>query len=160
MVFFSVFQDNASPSAGTGISSAAAVCINYCFIIRTHGQKNTCFFPRGIGIRLIFCYNLPSFQGDEILTIQKLLNEYGLEIDDIRWYLSDVMTFRLLSHVPTPSDLTKFIWSGQLSDELYNMEERYLTELQDQMDEKTLDESHVRDILKDMEIARRKRHGF
>jgi len=94
------------------------------------------------------------------LTIQKLLKEYNLEIDDVRWYLSQLMTQRLLSHNENPGELTKFIWSGELHDEIYNMEERYLKELQDHMDEKTLDESHARDTLKEMENARRNRHGY
>lgn len=94
------------------------------------------------------------------MTIQQLLEEYALEIDDVRWYLSRVMTQRLLSYAEDPRELTRFIWSGDLHDQLYNMEERYLKELQDQMSEKTLDESHVRDILNDMEKMRRDRHGY
>ncbi len=94
------------------------------------------------------------------MNIKTLLEEYSLEIDDVRWYLSKIMTRKLLSFIDTPGELTRLIWSGELNDGLYNMEERYLQELQDQMDEKTLDESHVRDILKEMEIDRRKRLGY
>ena len=94
------------------------------------------------------------------MNIKVLLEEYNLEIDDVRWYLSKLMTLRILSHIDDPDELTKYIWSGEMSDELYNMEEQYLQKLQDQMDENTLDESHVRDILKDMEGDRRKRLGY
>jgi len=94
------------------------------------------------------------------MSIQELLKEYGLEIDDVRWYLSRVMTERLLSYQSSPADLTKCIWSGELNDELYNMEERYLKTLQDQKDEGTLDESHIRDIMSEMEMARRRRFGY
>lgn len=94
------------------------------------------------------------------MTIQKLLEEYGLEIDDVRWYLSHIMAERLLSYQENPEDLIRLIWSGTLNDDLYNMEERHLKELQDQKDEKTLDESNIRDILNEMETLRRKRHGY
>ncbi len=94
------------------------------------------------------------------MNIKSLLTEYSLEIDDVRWYLSRVLTERIQSMAEKPEELTRFIWSSALSDELYNMEERFLKTLQDQIDEKTLDESHLRDMLADMETARRRRLGF
>ena len=94
------------------------------------------------------------------MSIMELLKEYGLEIDDVRWYLSKIMAQRLLSYNGSPGELIKFIWSGELNDQLYNMEERYLQELQDQIDENTLDESHVRDMLSEMDAERRKRLGY
>jgi len=94
------------------------------------------------------------------MDIKSLLKEYSLEIDDVRWYLSQVLTERLQSMMETPEELTKFIWSSKLSDELYNMEERFIKTIQDQIDENTLDESHLRDLLSEMETARRTRFGF
>jgi hypothetical protein len=94
------------------------------------------------------------------MNVKKILEEYSLEIDDIRWYLSKVMTEKLMFLMETPEELTRFIWSAELSDQLYNMEERYLTTLQDQINENTLDESHLRDLLSDMETARRQRFGY
>ncbi|MDA3957321.1 hypothetical protein [Oceanispirochaeta sp.] len=94
------------------------------------------------------------------MNVKKLLEEYSLEIDDVRWYLSLTLTERIQSMLEQEEDLTRFIWSAELSDELYNMEEHYLTRLQDQVNEKTLDESHLREILSDMETARRRRLGF
>lgn len=94
------------------------------------------------------------------MNIKKLLEEYSLEIDDVRWYLSLELTERLSEMHHTPDEITKLIWSGELGDELYNMEEKYLKTLQDHIDEKTLDESHLRDILSGMDIARRKRFGY
>jgi serine/threonine protein kinase len=118
------------------------------------------FFSQRDRDKRFFLLQSAVIQGDEILTIKQLLKEYNLEIDDVRWYLSEIMTLRLLSHKEIPLNLTKFIWSGELNDELYNMEERYLKEMQDQMDEKTLDESHVRDTLNEIETSRRKRLGY
>ncbi len=94
------------------------------------------------------------------MNIKLLLEEYNLELDDVRWYLSEVMTQRISSMYHSPEELIRFIWSGELSDELYNMEERYLQDLQIQIDENTLDESHLRDTLSEMEASRRRRQGF
>jgi len=94
------------------------------------------------------------------MDIKSLLKEYSLEIDDVRWYLSLILTERMLSMAEKQNELTKFIWSSELSDELYNMEERFLKTMQDQIDEKTLDESHLRDMLSEMETARKRRFGF
>ncbi|MDC7233730.1 MAG: hypothetical protein PQJ58_10895 [Spirochaetales bacterium] len=94
------------------------------------------------------------------MNVKSLLEEYSLEIDDVRWYLSQVLTERLGSLQNNPDELARFIWSGALSDELYDMEERYLKTLQDQLDEKTLDENHLRDTLSEMESYRRRRLGF
>lgn len=94
------------------------------------------------------------------MNVKILLEEYSLEIDDVRWYLSQVLTERLNALYHNPDELQRFIWSGELSDELYDMEEKYLKTLQDQIDEDTLDESHLRDILSEMDIARRKRFGY
>ncbi|MBF9017455.1 MULTISPECIES: hypothetical protein [unclassified Oceanispirochaeta] len=94
------------------------------------------------------------------MNIKKLLEEYSLEIDDVRWHLSLVLTERLSALHHQPDEITKLVWSGELGDELYNMEEKYIKTLQDQIDEKTLDESHLRDILSQMDTARRKRFGY
>ena len=94
------------------------------------------------------------------MNVKNLLEEYSLEIDDVRWYLSRILTEGLLSMHNKPDDMARFIWSGQLSDELYDMEERFLKTLQDQTDENTLDESHLRDVLSAMETARRGRLGL
>ena len=94
------------------------------------------------------------------MNVKALLKEYNLEIDDVRWYLSEVMSQRLSSMQQKPEDLIRFIWSGEMSDELYDMEERYLQTMQDQLDEKTLDEAHLRDTLSEMESSRRRRQGY
>lgn len=94
------------------------------------------------------------------MNVKALLKEYNLEIDDVRWYLSEVMCQRLSSMQENPDEITRFIWSGEMSDELYNMEESFLQTLQDQLDEKTLDEAHLRDTLSEMEASRRRRQGF
>lgn len=90
--------------------------------------------------------------------MRELLKEYDLEIDDVRWYLSMQMAERLLTYREDPRLLTEMIWRGTLEDELYDMEETYLRESQEQMDRGVLDESRVREQLNQALRARRLRH--
>jgi hypothetical protein len=91
------------------------------------------------------------------MRVVQLLEDYDLSIDDVRWYLSTIMAHRLLTYEERPEELGQFIWSGRLADELYNMEERYLASLQDQLDRELMDESKVRETLAEVEAAKRKR---
>lgn len=77
--------------------------------------------------------------------VKELLNEYNLEIDDIRWYLSFLYHQKLLSYQHTPEELIKYIWSGELEASLYNMEEQYLNDLEEQLERNVIDESTIRD---------------
>ena len=92
------------------------------------------------------------------VNIRELLKEYDLEIDDLRWYLSKQMTERLLTYREDPLLLTDLIWRGTLEDDLYDMEERYLRETQEQLDRGVLDETRVREQLNQALRARRLRH--
>jgi len=90
--------------------------------------------------------------------MRNLLKEYDLEIDDLRWYLSKQMAERLLTYREDPLLLTELIWRGTLGDELYDMEERYLRESQEQLDRGVLDETRVREQLNQALRARRLRN--
>lgn len=91
------------------------------------------------------------------MTIKKLMKEYNLEIDDIRWSLSIQEADKLLSFPKDKIELIRYIWSGELENALYNMEERYIEKLQDQMDRNITDESDIRDFFKEVELAAIKR---
>ena len=92
------------------------------------------------------------------VNIRDLLKEYDLEIDDLRWYLSKQMAERLLTYREDPLLLTELVWRGTLGDELYDMEERYLRESQEQLDRGVLDGSRVREQLNQALRARRLRN--
>jgi len=77
--------------------------------------------------------------------IKELMKEYNLSIDDIRWYLSSIMMEKILSFKSAPEELTKYIWSGQLDTDLYNMEETYLNEIENSFESNRLDESSIRE---------------
>ena len=91
------------------------------------------------------------------MQIKTLMSEYNLEIDDIRWYLSSIMAEKLLSQKDNLPDLIKYIWSGSLEDELYNLEEQFLADLQDSFDRGITDESNIREHFSQADNAKGKR---
>ena len=90
--------------------------------------------------------------------IRELMQEYDLEIDDLRWHLSVQLAQRLLSYREKKRELIRLIWSGSLESELYDMEERFLEELQNRLDGGSRDEIQVRGILKEVAASRQKRY--
>lgn len=91
------------------------------------------------------------------MNIEDLMKEYALETNDIRWFLSDRLAFRMLEFGNDQESLTKLIESGNLEVELYNMEEKYLLELQDLEDRGKLDEVNIREIFNEVMILKQKR---
>ena len=88
------------------------------------------------------------------MDVRKLLKEYGLEIDDVRWYLARQTADRLLQYREKPQDLCRLIWSGRLESDLYQMEERYLADLQEKLDSRQADESEIRKVLSEVDAAK------
>ncbi len=93
------------------------------------------------------------------MNIKQLMKEYCLEIDDIRWYLSIIEAENLINKSHDKDQLIRYIWSGELADNLYNMEEIYLDSLQEQIERNITDESNIRDFFAEAEIASLKRKG-
>ena len=92
------------------------------------------------------------------MLVSELLEEYGLEIDDIRWFLSNRKAGELLELKEKPVELAKFIWSKGLEDSLYNMEERFIEDLQDEYDRKLVDEPYLRELCLEALSLKRKRY--
>ena len=84
------------------------------------------------------------------MTIKAFLLEYDLDIDDVRWYLAKMQAQRLLEYRDEMVGLARLIWSGKLEAELYQMEERFLSELQEKLDIKQADESEIRNIFSEI----------
>lgn len=91
------------------------------------------------------------------MNVKDLMKEYNLEIDDIRWYLSMIEAEKIMNFPSDGKELIRYIWSGELENNLYNMEEKYLELLQEQMDRNITDESDIRDSFKEAEMASLKR---
>ncbi len=77
--------------------------------------------------------------------IKTLMEEYSIELDDIRWYLSDTIARKILSMETLPEELTRYIWSGKLDADIFNMEERYIKELEDLLERNLIDETAIRE---------------
>jgi FMN phosphatase YigB (HAD superfamily) len=92
------------------------------------------------------------------MTVSEMMEEFQLEIDDIRWYLSTGMAERLLTYRDNPEELEKLIWSGKLGDDLYHMEEQYLSNLEDEHSRGLLDEVQIRNFFHEALAAKRKRY--
>ena len=88
------------------------------------------------------------------MNINTFLTEYNLELDDVRWFLAKAEAARLLEYRDRRDELCKLVWSGRLEADLYNMEERYLAELQDRLDARQTDESEIRKIMGEIDAAR------
>lgn len=93
------------------------------------------------------------------MNVKALMDEYVVELTDVRWYLSLKTAERLLTYKEDVRGLTHLLWSGRLEADLYNMEESYLDELQDQVDRKLVDEVEVREIFSEIAAAKEGRRG-
>lgn len=92
------------------------------------------------------------------MKVKALLEEYDLELTDVRWYLSAQLADRLLGYKDHRDDLIRYIWSGELESELYNMEERFIADLQDEIDRNLRDEAHLRALMTEIETYKTKRY--
>jgi len=91
------------------------------------------------------------------MNIKQLMKEYNLEIDDIRWYLS-IKEAEKIKEISIDKDkFVKYIWSGELADNLYNMEEIYIETLEEQLERNITDESNIRDFFAEAEVSALKR---
>ncbi len=93
------------------------------------------------------------------MKVSELMRELDLEIDDIRWYLAAQQAERLLQYRGKPAALSRLIWSGTLEKELYNMEERFVEQLQRDLDQGLRDEVGLREILAKAAAARAARYA-
>jgi hypothetical protein len=93
------------------------------------------------------------------MKIAELLEELDLTLDDIRWLLSVRQTERLLSLKDSPLEITRLLWSGALESELYDMEERFLKELDEALRRGRKDQASVRQLLAEAARLRAKRYA-
>ena len=92
--------------------------------------------------------------------IKALLEEYGLEIDDVRYYLSYEKAVSLLTYKDDPEALALKIWKGSLADDLYDMEEKYLQSLEENLSRRHADESAIREQLSEAAALKTKRRNY
>lgn len=88
---------------------------------------------------------------------KQLLEEFDLELDDVRWYLSIQQAEDILSHYQQPLSLIRKIWDKQLEADLYDMEERFLADIDRALTQGTVDEIKIRQRFKEIRAAKRRR---
>jgi hypothetical protein len=93
------------------------------------------------------------------MKVAHLLDQNGIGIDDVRWYLSSIFAARLLEYRTRPAELARFIWSGKLEAELYDAEERFVEELQRRTDAGSMDEAALREVMREIAAEKRRRKG-
>ena len=91
------------------------------------------------------------------MIIASLLEEYNLSIDDVRWYLSKLVTDSLLTSRDDPEAIVRRIWSGSLESELYNLEEAYVARLQEEYERGITDEWAIREQLEQARLLKLRR---
>lgn len=89
--------------------------------------------------------------------IEVLLEEYGLDIDDLRWHLSVAQAEALLAMQMEPRKLTEEIWSGRLESSLFHMEERLLDTWEVDLQSRPTEEARIRSELALVRKTRRNR---
>ncbi|MBN1648949.1 MAG: hypothetical protein JW874_13020 [Spirochaetales bacterium] len=91
---------------------------------------------------------------------EELMDEYGLELNDVRWYLCSQLSYKICEMVTAPDTITAYLWSGELEAQLYNIEERYLQSLQEEFDRSLKTETELREIFSEIYAKRDRKTGF
>lgn len=89
--------------------------------------------------------------------LSTLLDEYNLTLDDLRWYLATLLTDSLMTKRDDLEEITRRIWSGSLEAELYDMEEKYMTRLQEELDGAITDEQAIREQFEQARLLKLRR---
>ncbi|MBN2738349.1 MAG: hypothetical protein JXR70_15305 [Spirochaetales bacterium] len=91
------------------------------------------------------------------MSVEELMRYFNLSLDDLRWYLADLMAFKLMELQSDPYELTRYIWSGELESELYDIVDRFLSQLKTELEQERIDESHLHDLFKEIQAKKTSR---
>lgn len=91
------------------------------------------------------------------MTIDEMMKEYDLSIDDIRYYRAYTIGESLLTYQEEPHALARMIWSGELEREISNMADRYIEELEESHRRLLVDEAQLREIMGAVQKVKRER---
>lgn len=80
------------------------------------------------------------------MIIDELMEEYGLDLNDVRWYLCSQIANNIVNMAKIVDDITAYLWSGKIESELYNIEELYLENLKKDLKDDVKTETEIRDI--------------
>ena len=89
--------------------------------------------------------------------MQSLMEEYSLDIDDIRWHLSVQLTEDLMAYQTRQWNLIEEIWSGRLGDRLFHLEEQFLEDAERLWNSGQSEEGKIRDLFAAVRASKRRR---
>jgi len=90
--------------------------------------------------------------------IQKSLDDAGLDLNDVRWYLAVETALVLQSKNNEPQDLIREIWSGELEARLYRMEEKWLDDLASRNKGEGCEEAQLNEYIAEIRASKRRRY--
>ena len=91
------------------------------------------------------------------MTVEEIVEEYGLTVDDLRYYLAYKLAEEFLTYQEDPHGLARTLWSGEAERRLYNMADRFLETEREELARNSGDESRLRERLREaLEIKRRR----
>ena len=79
------------------------------------------------------------------MTVEEIMDEYDLSIDDLRYYLSYELAESLLTYEEDPHGLARYLWSGELESRLYNIADRFIDEKKEELQRGLIDEARLRE---------------
>ena len=88
------------------------------------------------------------------MTLLETFEAEGIEIDDIRWYLAIQEAARLLTYSEEADSLAKIIHSGKLEADWYRMEDRFIEDLDEKLEQRLTDKSEIQKIIGEIEFSR------
>lgn len=65
------------------------------------------------------------------MSVKQILKDHDIDTNMLRWYLSFQQMQILMEMKKDPDAMCKYIWSKQLEDRLYDMEDRFFADLEE-----------------------------
>jgi hypothetical protein len=88
----------------------------------------------------------------------ELLEEQGLELDDVRWYCAEQNAEHILTLGETKRDLVYAIWSGRIESELRELGERFTEQVNQDFQKNLIDESDLHRYVQEIMNSRKRRN--
>lgn len=92
------------------------------------------------------------------MRLQDFLDEEGLELDDVRWYLAEQTADRLLNLQEDRYELIRLVWSGQLERELRDPADRFLADIDSRVADGSIDEAMLHRTIAEIAASKQRRN--
>ncbi len=92
------------------------------------------------------------------MNFTELLEEQGLELDDVRWYCAEQYADQILTLGEQKGDLIHAVWSGRVESELRNLGEVFIDQVDQDFRKNLIDESDLHRYVQDIMNSRKRRN--